>query len=514
MCSGCNQRCLGVLFFCAMLFLTAIPGAQAAGLRLAWQASSSNHSGFKIERLNGASYVEIASVAANVLAYSDGNLSAGVNYCYRVRAFNTAGVSEPSSAVCANAPSDPATAPAQPASEPVPPTGGSGTGTGTDQPSGEPASGGAKDWRDYLVDLKMRSADDDALGVLFRYQDKDNYYRFSWFAEGKYRRLEKRVDGVFHVLAEDTAVYNTGQTYALQISAKGSSLNVAIDGQPVLSATDDSFKSGTVALYSYYNAGSYFAQVRVQDLVTGDALLADDFAAGDYAGWTIIDEGNYEGPSVWAVVDGALAQTSNIGFNGGDNGRRGTYALYTRGDWADYRFALKMRSGDDDRLGVMFRVQDRENFYRFSWDRGSPGRKLWKREKGAYTLLAEDAVPYEVNQTYAVEIIAQGSTLKVNIDGNPVFSVTDPSFPAGTVALYASHNENSYFDDLLIEDLATKSVLLWNDFSNGKLTGWDAFDDPGTTLGPSDWSVVDGAVVQGSNIGSDAAGHPGTFLLY
>jgi hypothetical protein len=57
-------------------------------------------------------------------------------------------------------------------------------------------------------------------------------------------------------------------------------------------------------------------------------------------------------------------------------------------------------------------------------------------------------------------------------------------------------------------------VLLWDDFSDGNLAGWKAFDDPGTISGPSSWSVDNGTLVQGSDIGSDAAGHPGTFLFY
>ena len=37
--------------------------------------------------------LRIASVAANVVSYSDSNLTAGSTYCYRVRAFNAAGAS-------------------------------------------------------------------------------------------------------------------------------------------------------------------------------------------------------------------------------------------------------------------------------------------------------------------------------------------------------------------------------------------------------------------------------------
>lgn len=494
-------------FFLAAIFLSLLSAtAEATTFRLNWGDNSNNESGFLIERLSGSNYVQIATVGANVVTYTDANLTVGSSYCYRVRAYNSAGTSGSTNAACATVKS---TTSSPPPSSPPP-----GTSTPSGSTSTPPtATPTGNLWTDYLVSAKIRSTDNDAIGIMFRYQDEDNYYRFSWFAEGKTRRLEKRVNGTFTVLAQDTAVYTTGQTYAVQISASGSSLKVAIDGKGLFSVTDTSLSKGTVALYSYYNQGSYFDDIRVQDGVTGNTLLSDDFNDGDSRGWTMIDEGDDLGPSAWKVTGGVLAQTSNIGSRA-DNGKLGTYALYTRGSWANYRVALKLKSGDDDRLGVMFRVQDSDNFYRLSLDKGSPGRKLWKREKGVYTLLAQDSVPYAINQTYSVEIIAQGSSLKINIDGKPVFSVSDQSFPIGTVALYSSHNQNSFFDDVLVQDLDSKLTLLWNDFNDGKLTGWKPFDDANTTLGPSQWSVVNGTLVQSSNIGSDATGHPGTFLLY
>jgi hypothetical protein len=355
----------------------------------------------------------------------------------------------------------------------------------------------------------LRSTDNDTLGVMFRYQDANNYYRFTWFTEGKMRRLEKRVDGVFQVLAQDREVYKPGQTYAVQITARGSALTVAVDGKTVFSVTDASFDRGTIALFSYYNAGSYFDDIHVQDVNTGNTLAADDFNDGKHVGWTIIDDGTDGGPSNWAVSNGALAQSSNIG---GDT--VGTYALYTGGSWTDYRVSVKMRSTDDDRLGVLFRFKDSNNHYRFLWNKDSPGRRLLKKLNGAFEVLAQDAVAYTSNQTYTVEIIAQGNSLKVNIDGKAVFAVADSSFGAGSIALYSSHNQGSYFDDVLVEDLKSKTVLVDADFDDNKLTGWKAFDEPGTSAGPSKWSIVNGVLVQSSNIGSDAAGFPGTFLLY
>ena len=504
---GYRYPWIGALIFC--LFELTVEGgvARAATLRLAWQDTSSDESGFKIERLNGSTYVEIASVAANIVSYSDSNLTGGTSYCYRVRAFNATGSSAPTNAACATAPSDATSPPPTPTSPPP-----EQTTTPTNPPSATTPTG--KMWTDYTVSLKLRSADDDALGVMFRYQDEANYYRFSWFAEGKTRRLEKRVNGVFQVLAQDDVPYATGKTYAVKISASGSALMVVIDGQTIFTVSDSSLSKGTIALYSYYNAGSYFDSVQVQDLVTGDILLSDGFGDGNFTGWTVVDEGNDAGPAVWKVSSGMMVQSSNVGSTGGDNGRLGTYALYTRGSWVDYRITLKLRSADDDMLGAMFRVQDADNYYRFSWEQGTPRRRLWKRQQGVFKLLAEDAVGYVPNQTYSLEIIAQGTSLKINIDGKPVFSVTDKSFKSGAVGLYSSYNQGSFFEDLLVQNLADKTTLLWDDFNDGNLAGWKVFDEAGTDSGPSNWTVANGALSQSANIGSDAAGHPGTFLLY
>ncbi|MGH7930008.1 MAG: hypothetical protein ACREQV_19700, partial [Candidatus Binatia bacterium] len=139
----------------------------------------------------------------------------------------------------------------------------------------------------------------------------------------------------------------------------------------------------------------------------------------------------------------------------------------------------------------------------------------YKREKGVFKLLAQDAVPYVTNRTYNVEIVVKGDALRVNVDGKAVFAVDDATFRGGAVGLYSSSNQNSYFDDLLVEDLASKAALIWEDFSDNNLAGWTAFDEPGTSHGPSKWSVSGGVLVQSSNVGSGAAtGFPGTFLLY
>ena len=103
--------------------------------------------------------------------------------------------------------------------------------------------------------------------------------------------------------------------------------------------------------------------ITVTDVAEGGTLLTDDFADGNFNGWTIIDEGTIEAPSAWAVVNEALAQSSNIyggNTSAGALPKPGTFAWYTAGlGWSDYQLTAQLQSTDNDALGVMVRYQDR-----------------------------------------------------------------------------------------------------------------------------------------------------------
>jgi hypothetical protein len=77
--------------------------AGAGQLQLAWSDNSNNEAGFKIERKTGTSgnYAEIITLGINVTSYTDSSLTDGATYCYRLRAFNSAGNSAYSPEGCA-----------------------------------------------------------------------------------------------------------------------------------------------------------------------------------------------------------------------------------------------------------------------------------------------------------------------------------------------------------------------------------------------------------------------------
>lgn len=64
--------------------------ASSSEINISWTDNSSDELGFKIERKTGSggTYVPIANVSADVISYSDSELTASTAYYYRVRAYN------------------------------------------------------------------------------------------------------------------------------------------------------------------------------------------------------------------------------------------------------------------------------------------------------------------------------------------------------------------------------------------------------------------------------------------
>jgi alpha-tubulin suppressor-like RCC1 family protein len=72
------------------LTATAVSTSQ---INLSWIDNSNNEDGFEIERRIGeySNWIQIATVGSNAVSYSDTELTFGITYYYRVRAFNTIG---------------------------------------------------------------------------------------------------------------------------------------------------------------------------------------------------------------------------------------------------------------------------------------------------------------------------------------------------------------------------------------------------------------------------------------
>jgi hypothetical protein len=91
------------------LTATAQAGPQVA---LAWTDNADNETGFVIERaVNGGAFAQLATPAANAVAYIDSAVLAGSTYAYRVRAVNSGGPSDWSNTATVAVPLPPLAAP-------------------------------------------------------------------------------------------------------------------------------------------------------------------------------------------------------------------------------------------------------------------------------------------------------------------------------------------------------------------------------------------------------------------
>jgi len=193
----------------------------------------------------------------------------------------------------------------------------------------------------------------------------------------------------------------------------------------------------------------------VNDITIAPSLfLNENFNNGTFARWSIIDEGTKAGPSSWSASTGTMVQKSNI-YTESFPSQPGTYALYKTGaTWTNYKVSLTMKSTDSESIGVMFRYKDKNNYYRFAWDKNRKQQQLVKKCNGSFTVLStKSRIPYVIGRDYQVDIIAKGSTLQVFVDNALILQTTDSSLSSGSIALFSWANAGSYFDNIVVQKI-------------------------------------------------------------
>lgn len=97
------------------------------------------------------------------------------------------------------------------------------------------------------------SSSDDGhdIGVMFRYQSDNNYYRLSLNTEYGFSRVERKLDGVFTTIARDTRGYSAeGKKIKVVVEVMDDLVQIFIDGEARFAFQDSSFDWGGVALYT------------------------------------------------------------------------------------------------------------------------------------------------------------------------------------------------------------------------------------------------------------------------
>ncbi len=321
---------------------------------------------------------------------------------------------------------------------------------------GTQAIAGDPSWSDVVVSAQLLAVeDDDMLGLMFRYVDENHYYCWSMDRERQYRRLVKNVGGTFTLLWQDDFIYELEQIYEFTVVAIGNTLRGYMDGVPVFVVEDRDLPTGRIALHCWAHQDARFSKVRVYpaDQVFNNWLLDESFAYLDSTRWTFVDEGDRNGPSQWQVSNGELIQTSNI--VGGSNdpselNKPGTTALAGDKTWTNYRTSVRLRSHDNDGIGLTVRRTDENNFYRLSMDRALSYIRLIKKVSGTTTALWEQPFQYIEGRDYILTLDCIGDRIVGYLDGVKLFSVDDRDLTAGCIGLYCWANDDAHFSEVRV----------------------------------------------------------------
>ncbi len=124
--------------------------------------------------------------------------------------------------------------------------------------------------RDMRLSVKCKAVSgevDQACGLVFRYQDENNYYVTRANALENNIRLYHVVKGARRQFAGWNGAVTTGVWHGLKVEAQGDHLLVFWDGQKIMDAHDQAFsQAGKVGVWTKADSVTYFDDLRVEPL--------------------------------------------------------------------------------------------------------------------------------------------------------------------------------------------------------------------------------------------------------
>jgi len=117
---------------------------------------------------------------------------------------------------------------------------------------------------DGSFQLDLRCDDDDSVGFIFRCKDENHHYLFSSDSQRGFSLLALKNGDEYKVLAISDRCYQSGKWHQLNVRMHGTSLQVFMDQELLLTADDPTFTSGTVGLYCWGSDKVQFRNLKIE----------------------------------------------------------------------------------------------------------------------------------------------------------------------------------------------------------------------------------------------------------
>ncbi|MDG1889735.1 MAG: DUF1080 domain-containing protein [Verrucomicrobiota bacterium] len=137
-------------------------------------------------------------------------------------------------------------------------------------------------FKDFRIETKfklVRGVIETMAGLVFRFQDVNNYYYVRASGSGKSFAFFKVVNGVRSEPVRVGTQIPEGQWHAMSVDVKGASIKVTLNGKPVLPEMNDyTFTSGKIGFWTKSDAVSYFAGtvIRYQPMVIAAQRMVEN----------------------------------------------------------------------------------------------------------------------------------------------------------------------------------------------------------------------------------------------
>ncbi len=124
-------------------------------------------------------------------------------------------------------------------------------------------------WKDLVVSVKFKAVSgqtDQAGGVVFRYQDANNYYLVRANALEDNIRIYAVKDGERRQFESKSLKVPPGKWHAIKVEARGSHFTVSFDGQEAFQADDKTFDApGKVGVWTKADSVTQFDDLSVEE---------------------------------------------------------------------------------------------------------------------------------------------------------------------------------------------------------------------------------------------------------
>jgi len=313
-----------------------------------------------------------------------------------------------------------------------------------DTPTTALAVAGHPFWNDYRYEAAVRCDSQGAVGLVFHFQDEQNYHLFRWSSgshpDGGQIQLWRIFQGQPTELARRPGGLEPYTWYRLRVIASGGRILTWIDDAPVFDLAEPFLGQGLIGLYAEKTLAAPAARDR--------GALFDDV---ELRPWPLFREDFSQAvPGRWQTLSGAWRMGAGLtGVEPAPPEPAGPALLVTSfKGWRDYTFAADVEA-TQGAVGLVCGLRDAGHYLLFRWTGPGPaGRAQWVQvQAGQETVLAEAAGGYAPGGQ-RLQITAEDGYWSATVAGQRVLDVATPTALEGGLGFYAAGARGVRFDNV------------------------------------------------------------------